>query len=176
MIRLTAQTERARAMCQRLANQISPENLDPIVEKVALQTLASLVQASPKRWFGSIRSGWTITTPVLGSRKIDIPEGRTSPSGTSVRQIAGFVNFGTARNGAGFIYPVKAERLYVPLTRRAAAGWHRGLKWGRDYILKLRVRGIKGQHFIEPERAKAFERLRKALVQMVRNAARGSRG
>lgn len=146
-----------------LRDGLTPEKLDPIVERVALQSLAGLVAASPKRWFGQIRSGWTIRKPAEGSREIDIPESKVGVGGQKVADIARFVDQGTANDGSGFIYPVRAKMLYIPLTRKAAAGWNPSLVRGVDYVLAPRVRGIKARRFIAPQREKAFERLRTGL-------------
>lgn len=176
MIRITAQTQAAEHLVIALKDGLTPEKIDPIVERVAFQALAGLVAASPKRWFGQIRSGWEVKKPFEGARTLDIPESKVGVGGQKVRDIARFVDQGTANNGSGFIYPVKAKRLYIPLTRRAAGGWHAGLQRGVDYVLALRVRGIKGRNFIAPERAKAFALLRSSLrtyiVSLVRTRRR----
>jgi hypothetical protein len=176
VIRVTAQTEAAERILVALRDGLTPENLDPIVERVALQSLAGLVAASPKRWFGQIRSGWEVRKPAEGSRELDIPASKVGVGGQKVRDIALWVDQGTANDGAGFIYPVRAKLLYIPLTRRAAGGWQPGLQRGVDYVLAPRVRGIKGRQFIAPQRAKAFERLRAGLrnyiVSLVRTRRR----
>lgn len=176
VIRVTAQTEAAEALVAALQEGLQPARYDRIVEKAAFQSLAELVQASPKKWFGQIQKGWQVTKPEDGSRIIDIPQENKSASGTSVRDITRFVNFGTANNGEGWIVPVKKKILYIPLNPKAAAGWNPSLVLQRvvngelirgDYLLVPRVHGIKGRHFIEPQRAKAFERLRDALRQYI---------
>lgn len=175
MIRITAQTANAQRILERLRDGMTPEGIDPIVERVALQTLAGLVMASPKKWFGQIKSGWEISKPAPGERIVDIPESRVGVTGTKVRDIARFVDQGTANDGAGFIYPKVKKFLYIPLVRRAAGGWHPGLIRGVDYILAPRVRGQKGQHFIAPQREKAFARLRDALRTYILSLVRRRR-
>lgn len=174
MIRVRAETDRAAAAVRRIQQGLTPEGIDPIVEKVALKSLAGLVAASPKRWFGQIRSGWTIIKPGPGIRQITIPEKLKGPTGVSVADIARFVNFGTADNGTGFIFPKNARRLYIPLMRRAAAGWQPGFIYGSDYVLALKVRGIQGRHFIEPEQAKAQQLMRDEFTTYIRKLVTGN--
>jgi hypothetical protein len=169
-LEVKADTAKARKKVERIAKGMTPEKIDPHVERVALQSMAELIKESPKRWFGQIRSGWRITTPTPGARIIEIPEDLRSANGkTSVADIARMVNFGTMNDGQGFIFPREAKALYIPLTRRAAAGWREGLVYGTDYILRKRARGIRGRHFIELERIKSQILFRHVMTQYVRS-------
>jgi hypothetical protein len=175
MIRLEvkADTAKARKKMDNIAKGLSPAKIDPLVERVALESLAELIKESPKRWFGQIRSGWRVTTPAPGARIIEIPEDLRSASGkTSVADITRMVNFGTANDGQGFIYPREAKALYIPLTRRAAAGFRQGLVYGTDYILRPRVHGIRGRHFVELQRIKAQILFRHVMTQYIRSLTR----
>lgn len=151
---------------ERIRKGLAPARLDRIVDRVSFQTLAQLVKASPKKWFGQIRSGWRITKPGEGQRKLDIDPSRVTKSGTSVADIAKFVDQGTADNGQGYIYPKRAKRLYIPL-KRTAIVWREGLRFGKDYVLAKRVKGIKGRKFVAPVRRAAHKNLNDALIALV---------
>jgi hypothetical protein len=175
-VRVRTDSAAVLAMLNNLRESLTPEAIDPLVEQVSFRILASVVVASPKKWFGQIKSGWRVIKSGLGSREVLIPESARGPNGTRVVDILRFVNSGTANDGSGYIYPKKAKRLYIPLTRTAAAGWREGLRYGVDYILRARVRGIKGSRFVEDERKKAAKLFLAAMKQFVRNAlARGRR-
>jgi hypothetical protein len=158
-------TTNARAWMEWIQYKMSPIQLDRMVERVAFETEAELKKATPKKWFGQVRAGWKTSKPSLGVRVVsnDVTASNGAP-------IMLFLEEGTANNGTGFIFPKKAKKLFVPLTRRAAGGWHAGLKYGKDYVLKLKVRGMKGQHIVANERPKAIQRLKdgfKGLIQDV---------
>ena len=55
------------------------------------------------------------------------------------------------------------------MTRRAAAGWHAGLQYGKDYVLKLKVKGMKGQKIVATERPKAMARLKEGMKGVIRD-------
>lgn len=175
MIRLKAETEAAKRMLEKLSEGLTAANLDPIADRVMLKTLAKMVAASPKKWFGQIRSGWTITKPRPGARVLDIPLSKTTSKGTPIRQIASWIDQGTANKGQGWIYPTTAKKLYIPLKKAAADGWNPGLRYGKDYILVPRVRGIRPRYFIAPVRAESFTLFRAEAVKFVRKLMRQKR-
>lgn len=152
MIRVTAKTEEAGRKMELVRRGLTPERIDPVVERVALETLASIIDATPKRWFGQVRRGWHIVRPAPGARLI-----------RNENQIMWFLEHGTAQGGAGYITPKRTKVLYVPLTRAAASGWRPGLVFGQDYILAKRVRGIKPRHIAATETKKAEQRLLAAM-------------
>lgn len=156
----------------RLSKGLQPANLDKLVDKVAFQVLAELVKASPKKWFGQIRSGWRITTPQIGQRKLDIDPAKKTIVGTSVADIAKFVDQGTANQGSDRIYPKRSKFLYIPL-KRTAVIWRPGLKFGKDYVLSLSVRGIKPRRFVSPVRLRARQLLNEALMALVEKLKNG---
>ena len=156
---------------ERIVKGLQPERLDRIVDKVAFVTLAELVKASPKKWFGQIRSGWRVTKPQLGARLLNIDPARKSGNGeTSVADIAKWVDQGTANNGQGFIYPKEKKRLYIPL-KRTAIVWREGLRYGVDYVMARKVRGIKGRKFVAPVRRAAHVRLNEAFLAHIKKLA-----
>jgi len=155
---------------EKLLRGTKPEVLDRIVDKAAFQTLALLVKASPKKWFGQIRSGWKVRNTGPAKRKIEIDPEKMSAGGTSVAAIAKFVDQGTANNGQGFIFPKRAKRLYIPLRRRAII-WRQGFKYGTDYVLARKVRGIKGRRFVRPVRFESRKILTGLILAHVRKLA-----
>lgn len=160
-------TAGARAWLEWFQYKTSPLQLDKMVDKVALQTEAALKEATPKRWFGQVRNGWAVQKPEMGVRVL--ANGATASNGAPIML---FLEEGTANDGQGFIYPKVKKFLYVPLTKRAAGGWRQGLRWGVDFILKLRVRGQKGQHIVAKERPRAMERLKQGYKELTEEILR----
>ena len=144
----------AKEAILRIVKNLSQEQVDKIVDKVALQSETNLKINTPKGWFGTVRNGWTTRKPEPGVRVVS--NGIRTPNGVP---IVLFLEEGTARAGTGWIYPRTSKKLYVPLTKRAAAGWRPSLVYGKDYVLKNRVRGIKPLHFIAAEREKIEGRI-----------------
>lgn len=197
MIRIHTKTKSARATVTRLQKALTPEAVDPVVDEVALRTLAEVIKATPKRWFGQVRRSWQIQTPMPGTRII-----------VNESKIMAFLEHGTANEGTGFIRPKRKKALYVPLNRRAAAGWNQSLvqqqivrktqryltpeersrvigtalpdKNGRtgfllrgDYLLLKKVRGIKPRRIVAAQRVIAQKRLLKAMKAHIRKALHG---
>ena len=81
-----------------------------------------------------------------------------------------FLESGTAGGGSGFIYPVTARALYIPLVRKAMYGYKPGLRFGVDFILAARVRGIAPRKIAEKQAARSRERLKLAIKEHVRKA------
>jgi hypothetical protein len=158
-------TTNARAWMEWIQYKMSPIQLDRMVERVAFETEAELKK--PRRRNGSGRSG---QVGKRANRRFGVRVVSNDVTASNGAPIMLFLEEGTANNGTGFIFPKKAKKLFVPLTRRAAGGWHAGLKYGKDYVLKLKVRGMKGQHIVANERPKAIQRLKdgfKGLIQDV---------
>lgn len=150
----------------RILKGLSPEKLDRLVERESFKALAKLVKASPKKWFGQIRSGWRVTKPRPAARKLDIDPAKMTANGTSVADIARFVDQGTKTDGQGYIYPVRAKKLYIPL-RRVAVVWREGLVYGKDYILLNRVKGIKARRFVSPVRRQVHKDFNDAMIAYI---------
>jgi len=53
---LRANTVRAERKLAALKHALTPAGVDKVVAKVAWQTFAHVVQETPKRWFGQVRS------------------------------------------------------------------------------------------------------------------------
>jgi hypothetical protein len=159
---VNVQSEAVRAKVERVKAALTPTAVDPVMERVGLETFRELVEATPKRWFGQVRAGWRIEKPKEGERVV-----------INRNKVMLFLEAGTANQGTGFIEPKEKKALYIPLNRRAAMGWVEGLKYGVDYILRMRVRGIKPRWIVHKERKKARARLMKALKEHVRKVLHG---
>lgn len=68
--------------------------------------------------------------------------------------------------------PVTASRLYVPRTEAARKGYRKGLKWGRDFVLSKRVRGIKPHNIVKKQLGITQRALKSAWKQSIREAKR----
>lgn len=166
IIRLTVKSQEAKRKLQTIKEGLDVRALDRIAEREAFKGLAMLAAASPKRYFGQLQSGWRVSKTQEGGRMVSIPPDLRSPTGQRVVHILRWVNNGTANNGQGYIYPRK-KFLYIPLNRSAALGWRPGLEHGVDYVLARRVRGIVGQHFVQPVIAKVRASFRESLRNYV---------
>lgn len=142
-------TDQTRKVAQALARALTPERMVRVVERTAFEAQRDLIKATPKKWFGQVRRGWKVDAPSPDVRRV-----------FNENKIMRFLEYGTANGGTGFIKPKVKKFLYIPLKRGAAAGWHSGLKIGKDYILRKQVRGIKPMGIVAAERAKAGDRLK----------------
>jgi hypothetical protein len=138
----------------RLTAAMQPDELDKVVDRVGLQTFASVVQATPQKWFGQVRKSWQLSTPGQGSRLVK-----------NDNKIMLFLEEGTQAHG-----PVTAKALYIPLTRKAAFGYQPGFVWGTDFILTPWVKGITARHIAKAEAEKAQKLLTDSMQQHIRDA------
>lgn len=129
---------------------LQPQYTDPIMERVAFETLGVLVEATPKKWTGLTRRGWVVEK---------IPKGYQVINRYKVMQ---YLEFGTRDHG-----PKNKKFLYIPL-RSGAMIWRRGLVYGKDYVLARRVKGIKARNIVYKERPKARKRTLDAMVAYLR--------
>lgn len=143
----------------RLKRSLQPPALTAVLERVAFETLAHVVAATPKKWTGQVRRSWHVLRPNPHLRTV-----------TNPNKIMRWLEYGTAGGGTGFVYPVKAKALYIPLVRRAMYGWKPSFKFGVDYVLARRVRGIRPRGIVAAERGLAAIRLKLAMKEHVRKA------
>ena len=68
--------------------------------------------------------------------------------------------------------PVTASKLYVPRSAAARRGYRKGLKWGRDYVLADRVRGIKPHNIVKKQLGMTQTSLKNAMRKVTREAKR----
>ena len=112
-----------------------------------------MVLATPKGWTGNTRQRWKVM-------RVDGRGYRV----TNSHKVMKWLEFGTKAHG-----PVRAKALFIPLTRSAAlTGWREGMKYGVDYILRKRVKGIKGKFIIRAERKRVKERLKVEMEAFIR--------
>lgn len=76
--------------------------------------------------------------------------------------------------GRGEIRPVKAKRLYIPLTQRAkskktGARIPKNFVYGVDYVLTKRAKAVKGLNFMKPALRKTSIFLSRAIIKTIRN-------
>ncbi len=157
----------------RLAKAMTPEAIDKVVDRAGLETHAVLVQATPKRWFGQVRKSWAVQKPESGVRIV-----------RNDNKVMLFLEEGTKAHGPKEIYGPLIEGqkrqknfLFVPIRQEAAGGWKPSLKFGVDYLLLKRVRGIRARHIVRTERPRAQARLKNGMKALVKTAiAGGSNG
>ena len=80
-------------------------------------------------------------------------------------KIMGWLEEGTKDHG-----PVTKKALYIPLTRQAAFGWQPGFVYGRDYILRKRVKGIQARHIAQEQARLAREDLKQSMKDHIKAA------
>jgi hypothetical protein len=135
-IRIRVQDDQAKALIKNLKKALSPEETDPVIQGISFRTLSRLVRDTPKGFTGQTRKNWEVTK--LGGRK-----------GYAVHndnKVMLYLEVGTKAHG-----PKTAKFLYIPL-KAGAMIWRPNLKFGRDYVLAKRVKGIKAKRIVERER------------------------
>lgn len=167
MIRVHAKTEQAKAALERLAARLH-DVVEEASDKTAAQVLALMVEATPKKWFGAVRAGWQIENMGYGVRRVF----NDRPKAANGVPIIVFLEHGTANEGQGFIYPVRARALYIPL-KRTAITYRKGLKFGVDYVLAKRVRGIKPRRIVAGNIDQVQQIQRTNMMEGVRRAIHG---
>jgi hypothetical protein len=159
MIRVVTRTERARAFVAKLKVGMAAIEVSNVIQRVAWDTHRRLVRATPKKWTGQTRRGWTVK--------------RSTGAGWAVTneyQVMGFLESGTKAHG-----PKTKKALFIPLKSKALAGWDASLVYGKDYVLAKRVKGIKALHIVEKERPQAQRRLKAAIDKFTRKAIQRSK-
>lgn len=153
MVLTTIDIEHGLEKLREQMEGLKPEALNAVVDRAAFETLAALIEATPRKWFGQVRASWRIENRGVGSRVV-----------RNDNKIMLFLEEGTRDHG-----PVSAKFLYIPLTR-GAVRWRPGLVRGVDYILSKKVKGIKAMHIVATQRQIAMERLYNLLKQTVASA------
>lgn len=145
----------------KLKAGLEEEAVDDVVEEAGLQALAEIIARTPKKWFGQVRRGWQIERPRAGKRIV-----------ANENKIMGWLEDGTKAHG-----PVRADRLFIPLTRKAALAYaarrRTGLVYGVDYVLVKWVRGIRARKIVEGFEPRAQEILLQAMEAYVRKLIDG---
>lgn len=155
MLRVTTITEDADETIGRLEQVVKTGAFDQPVEIAAFRVHRELVDKTPKRWTGHTRKEWQIQKTAPGQRLV------FNRSKVMLFLEGGTGNAGTPTSNGGYIYPKTKKFLFIPLTSTAAVGgWTPGMKFGRDYVLARRVRGIKAMRIVEKMRPRAAEILK----------------
>jgi len=138
-----------------MLNALRDEAFDQPVEIAGWKVYRELVELTPKRYTGITRREWKVEKTGIAQRLVF----NNSKAMNWLEHGTG--NAGTATSHGGYIYPKSKKYLFVPLNSRAAiGGWNAALKFGRDYYLARRVRGIKAMHIVEKFRPRAMEILK----------------
>ena len=122
------------------------------VDKLADNTLRRLKSATPKGHTGNTRDAW-----VIDRRHSDLGFNFEIRNESIIMK---FLEFGTKAHG-----PKTKKLLYVPISKSAQGGYKKGLKWGTDYVMTKKVRGIKAHGIIKAENIVAQREIKKILDQ-----------
>ncbi len=134
------QSDRARAFLASVQNAFATGQHHDVVAKTAAKSFARMVRATPKGYTGMTRQEWELRQTAPGEWWIN-----------NDYKVMRFLEYGTKAHG-----PKRAKALYIPLNRRAAiGGWNRGLRFGVDYVLAKRVKGIRAMGIVAAERERA---------------------
>lgn len=180
MLRITVNTIGARKRLRKIAKGMSVQGQRNVIMRAAWITHARLVRSTPKRWTGQTRRGWTV---IAASDK-------PAAVVTNISRVMTYLERGTRAHG-----PVRARKLFIPLTRKAAQAGAAGVMranrqlsleqtfgtasarrrppfvYGRDYVFAKRVRGIRAMRIVAYQRVQSRVTLRMAMVQHVRSLA-----
>lgn len=147
------------ARLNRLKAALQPPALTQVLELEAQKTFAEIVMATPKKWTGQTRRSWRVLRPSGTLRVV-----------ANDNKVMRFLESGTANGGTGYIYPTTSKALFIPLVRRAMYGFKKGFKFGVDFVLARRVRGIAPRRIAEKQALRSRERLKLAIKEHVRKA------
>lgn len=173
LVTLRATTEAGKRLLRRVLSRLRPQSLEAVVRRTAAWTNRQLVIRTPKGWTGVTRKAWRMIRIGDGAFRVTndskvmlfLEEGTRAHgpvSSASVRPWAkdpGNVKHGHERVLAGKSF--RAKKLFIPLTRKAAiGGWSPSLRYGKDYVLKDRVKGIRAMHIVRDQRELTAEHLK----------------
>lgn len=153
------------AKLEKIQLLVANESFDQPVERTAFRAQRDLVSNTPKRWTGITRRSWGITKPGPGQRLI------RNSSKVMIFLEEGTGNAGTPTSHGGYIYPKTKRYLFIPLNARAALqGWLPGMKFGVDYVLAKRARGIKAMKIVAKYRPIAQQNLKNEVRAFLQKA------
>lgn len=146
---------------KKLAQNLTLESIDRVVAQSAVVTHKRLVNQTPKKWTGDTRRAWQV-------RRISNGHWRVSNSS----KVMGFLEKGTRQ-----VVPKNGKFLFIPLTRGAFFAGARGVfsdkerfKFGRDYVLAKRARGIRARRIVEKHRPIARVTLKASMRLHIRKS------
>jgi len=164
MIRATASTEGAIERLRRIRVAVQDGSFDAPVETAAWKCRTELIERTPKRWTGLTKKAWEVEKVGPGARMV------TNTSKVFLFLEEGTGNAGTPTSTGGYIYAKSKKMLFIPMRSEAAlTGWTKTMKYGVDYILKKRVRGIKAMRIVAGFRDRAREILKDEVQAFLKN-------
>lgn len=165
MLRVTFKKKDDGRLLARLQLLVDDGSFDKPVEIAAWRCYRDLVLLTPKGWTGLTRRSWQVSNPQPGQRLV------FNNSKAMLFMDQGTGNAGTPTSNGGYIYPSKALALFIPLNARAAtSGWEEGMKYGTDYVLARRVKGIKAMMIVQKYRPKARQHLKDEMKTFLQQA------
>jgi hypothetical protein len=158
--------ERLRKHIDKMSN---PELVfDSDFAKASRIATRQLGENTPRRKVGSTRTGegWQLPQK-LGLSKYSVSNNKTTQD--KKHSIAAILNF-----GRGVVYPVKAKRLYIPLTnkgmsKKLGASIPKGLVYGTDYVLAKKAKAYPGTKFIDKTNTEISRGLIRSMIQTIRS-------
>lgn len=117
-------------LVKEISERINSVTLKSVLRKSVENGMDLIKSKTPVKWTGKVRASWTTEELSDGFRI----------KNTNVVSI--LLESGTRDHGA-----VTAKRLYIPLKPEAVM-WSKGLRFGQDYILAKRVRGIRALNIL----------------------------
>lgn len=158
MIRASSSGDEVNAKLRRIALAVEDGSFDQPVEIAAWRCRTELIERTPKKWTGLTRKAWQVDKPGAGTRIV------ANKSKVMLFLEEGTGNAGTPTSNGGYIYPKSKKFLFIPKTSTAAVGgWRAGMKWGIDFVLARRVRGIQAMHIVGRFRDRAGQILREEM-------------
>lgn len=151
-------------MLAKIRVAVDDGSFDQPVEIAAWRCRTELIDRTPKKWTGLTRRAWQVLKGGLGTRIVK------NESKVMLFLEEGTGNAGTPTSNGGYIYPKSKKFLFIPKTSTAAVGgWRAGMKWGVDFILARRVRGIQAMRIVARFRERSREILREEMQKFLRN-------
>lgn len=145
----------------KLRTSVTKASLDPAISKVSDDTLRYARRKTPKRLTGKTREAWK-------KRR----RGHASYYVENNTKVYKFIDNGTKAHG-----PKRARVMVLLLSKRALKAGVKGVlanrrrfRYGKDYAIARRVRGIKPMRITEKVRAYAQPLVTKAMDRHIRKA------
>lgn len=150
-----------QAALRRTNKALSAPFIKQELKVIADEAHAEAVVKTPKRYTGNTKHGWQVVS--RGS------------AGWVLRnnyKAMRYLELGTKSHG-----PKRARRLFVPLNARSFKAGPKGVfrdkrnyRFGVDYVLALRVRGIKPHYILRDLEARYSKRAESRLDRLVRKS------
>lgn len=143
-----------------LQERLAPARLNILTEREAFQTHAELVEAMPQKWnLSGIRQSWKVEQIDTAHHSVE-----------NDNRIFRFLDKGTKPQVAK-----SGKKFFIPLTKRAAVAYASGnrsakLKYGKDYILVKKHKGIEARDFSGKQNEVTQERFQKSVDEYVAQA------